>query len=152
MSHYELLKASDSTRDIGKSNGLRLSFFGESRTRSRCPSVGRAKRAKGGRERRVREAEEVKEAEKPLLASHGGWGGRGEGRGGTLEEEEEEEEGPFVPFPSSSSCFSLSFSAPFYDSTQGREKKERNVALSTSRLLFDVEISKNFVLLFFFFP
>ena len=69
-----------------------------------------------------------------------------------MEEEEEEEEGPFVPFPSSSSCFSLSFSAPFYDSTQGREKKEKNVALSTSRLLFDVEISKIFVLLFFFFP
>ena len=151
MSHYELLKASDSTRDIGESNGLRLSFFGESRTRSRCPSVGRAKRAKGGR-KGVREAEEEKEAEKPLLASRGGRGGRGEGRGGTLEEKEEEEEGPFVPFPSSSSCFSLSFSAPFYDSTQGREKKERNVALSTSRLLFDVEVSKNFVLLFFFFP
>ncbi len=69
-----------------------------------------------------------------------------------MEEEEEEEEGPFVPFPSSSSCFSLSFSAPFYDSTQGREKKERNVALSTSRLLFDVEISKKNFLLFFLFP
>ncbi len=50
MSHYELLKASDPTRDIGESNVLRSSFFGESRTRSRCPSVGRAKRAKGGGE------------------------------------------------------------------------------------------------------
>ncbi len=106
-------------------------------------------RERRGGGRRVREAEEEKEAEKPLLASRGGRGGRGEGRGGTLEEEEE---GPFVPFPSSSSCFSLSFSALFYDSTQGREKKEKNVALSTSRLLFDVEISKKNVLLFFLFP